>query len=47
MISDELNHASIIDAARVAGVKNKFVYKHSDMDDLKRKVSADTGREGI
>ena len=24
VISDQLNHASIIDAVRVAGVKNKF-----------------------
>merc|ERR1719460_2008474 len=34
VVSDQLNHASIIDAVRVAGVKNKFAYKHSDMADL-------------
>ncbi|MHC4976538.1 MAG: aminotransferase class I/II-fold pyridoxal phosphate-dependent enzyme, partial [Planctomycetota bacterium] len=40
IISDELNHASIIDAIRLAttikkGVR-KGVFKHSDMDDLRR-----------
>lgn len=40
VVSDQLNHASIIDAVRVAGVKNKFVYKHSDMDDLEAKLQA-------
>ena len=34
VVSDQLNHASIIDAVRVAGVKNKFAYKHSDMGEL-------------
>ena len=34
VVSDQLNHASIIDAVRVSGVKNKFAYKHSDMGDL-------------
>ncbi len=29
VISDELNHASIIDAVRLSQVKNKFIYKHS------------------
>src|SRR3989344_1262535 len=36
VISDELNHASIIDAVRLSGVKNKFIYKHTDMKDLER-----------
>ena len=40
VISDELNHASIIDAVRVAGVKNKFAYAHSDMTDLESKLAA-------
>ena len=35
VISDELNHASIIDAVRVSGIKNKFIYKHADVSDLK------------
>jgi glycine C-acetyltransferase len=34
VISDELNHASIIDAVRLSGVKNKFIYKHGDASDL-------------
>jgi len=38
VVSDQLNHASIIDAVRVAGVRNKFAYKHSDMDDLEAKL---------
>ena len=38
MVSDQLNHASIIDAVRVAGVKNKFAYAHSDMGDLEAKL---------
>lgn len=38
VISDELNHASIIDAVRLAQVKNKFIYKHNDMSDLEAKL---------
>ncbi len=38
VISDELNHASIIDAVRLSQVKNKFVYKHADMADLEAKL---------
>merc|ERR1712166_168540 len=34
VVSDQLNHASIIDAVRVSGVRNKFAYAHSDMSDL-------------
>ena len=40
MVSDQLNHASIIDAVRVAGVQNKFAYKHSDMADLETQLIA-------
>ena len=40
VISDQLNHASIIDAIRVAGVQNKFAYAHSDMSDLESKLAA-------
>ena len=40
VVSDQLNHASIIDAVRVAGVKNKFAYAHSDMSDLEAKLQA-------
>eukprot|EP00613_Pedinella_sp_CCMP2098_P027079 CAMPEP_0171701954 /NCGR_PEP_ID=MMETSP0991-20121206/11337_1 /TAXON_ID=483369 /ORGANISM="non described non described, Strain CCMP2098" /LENGTH=399 /DNA_ID=CAMNT_0012291263 /DNA_START=51 /DNA_END=1250 /DNA_ORIENTATION=+ len=39
VISDQLNHASIIDAVRVAGVQNKFAYQHSDMVDLEAKLA--------
>jgi glycine C-acetyltransferase len=38
VISDELNHASIIDAVRLSGVKNKLVYAHADMADLEAKL---------
>lgn len=38
IFSDELNHASIIDAIRLSGVKNKFVYKHGDTADLEEKL---------
>ncbi len=36
LISDELNHASIIDAGRLSGCKNKFIYKHADLDSLEQ-----------
>ncbi|MBI2404746.1 aminotransferase class I/II-fold pyridoxal phosphate-dependent enzyme [Candidatus Gottesmanbacteria bacterium] len=38
VISDELNHASIIDAIKLAQVKNKFIYKHKDMAELEMKL---------
>lgn len=38
VISDELNHASIIDAVRLSGCKNKFIYKHCDTADLEAKL---------
>src|SRR3990167_2891235 len=38
VISDELNHASIIDAVRLSGVKNKLIYKHKDVKDLEEKL---------
>ena len=38
VISDELNHASIIDAVRLSQVKNKFIYKHADANDLEGKI---------
>jgi glycine C-acetyltransferase len=38
VISDELNHASIIDAVRLSGVTNKFIYKHGDTNDLEERL---------
>lgn len=38
VISDELNHASIIDAVRLSGVKNKFIYKHVDVANLETRL---------
>lgn len=38
VISDELNHASIIDAVRLSGVRNKFIYKHKDVLDLEGRL---------
>jgi glycine C-acetyltransferase len=37
LISDELNHASIIDGCRLAGAK-RVRYKHADMEDLEAKL---------
>ncbi len=37
ILSDELNHASIIDGCRLSGSK-VIRYKHSDMDDLREKA---------
>lgn len=38
IISDELNHASIIDAIKLAQVKQKFVYAHTNMEALEEKL---------
>lgn len=37
LVSDELNHASLIDGCRMSKAK-RFVYKHSDMKDLEAKL---------
>ena len=42
IISDELNHASIIDGVRLCKAK-RFRYKHSDMNDLEEQLKAATG----
>lgn len=42
VISDELNHASIIDAIRLSKAK-RFIYKHCDMDDLEEKLKQASG----
>ena len=38
ILSDELNHASIIEACKLSGAKIT-VYKHNDVNDLKSKIS--------
>ncbi len=38
IISDELNHASIIDGCRLSGA-DVFIYRHNDMADLQRKLA--------
>jgi glycine C-acetyltransferase len=37
IFSDELNHASIIEACKLSGAKLQ-VYKHNDVDDLEKKI---------
>jgi glycine C-acetyltransferase len=37
IITDQLNHASIIDGVRLAKAR-RFIYKHADMDDLETKL---------
>ncbi len=46
VVSDALNHASIIDSIRLAKAITKCttgVYRHGDLDDLKEKLVANTG----
>ncbi|MEM3064851.1 MAG: 8-amino-7-oxononanoate synthase [Candidatus Nitrosotenuis sp.] len=40
ILSDELNHASIIEACRLCKAKT-LVYKHNDVDDLAKKIRVD------
>ncbi|HKL13441.1 MAG TPA: glycine C-acetyltransferase [Halanaerobiales bacterium] len=44
--SDELNHASIIDACRLSGAKVK-VYKHGDMNSLEEILKEDRDGKGL
>lgn len=44
IISDELNHNCIINAIKLSRPKDKFVYKHLDMEDLEEKIRNSTGR---
>ena len=46
VLSDELNHASIIDACRMSGA-DVLVYRHLDMDDLERKLSLCCGHRRV
>ena len=38
VVSDELNHASIIDAVKLAQVQTKYIYPHNDMSGLEEKL---------
>jgi len=38
IISDELNHASIIDAVKLSQVQTKYVYLHNNISDLETKL---------
>jgi glycine C-acetyltransferase len=40
LISDELNHASIVDAMRLAKPARKVVFGHSDMDELRKALQS-------
>ncbi len=42
IFSDELNHASIVDGARLAKAE-KLIYKHCDIDDLEKKLKSIKG----
>ena len=37
VVSDELNHGSIIDGVRLSGAK-RIIYKHNDVGDLERQL---------
>ena len=43
IISDELNHASIIDAVRLTKAA-RAIYKHNDVDDLRRVLDGEQGK---
>ena len=46
IFSDELNHASIIEACRLTNAKIK-IYKHNDMKNLESKIKKTTGKKFI
>lgn len=46
LLSDELNHASIIDACRLARGAERLVFRHGDMTDLEQKLAANGAARG-
>ncbi|MFI0608735.1 MAG: glycine C-acetyltransferase [Anaerolineae bacterium] len=44
IISDALNHASIIDGVRLAGKADRYVYEHCDMDSLEEQLKVAAGK---
>ena len=46
IFSDELNHASIVDACKLSGAKIK-IFKHNDMVDLEKKIRKTNGKKLI
>jgi len=44
IFSDELNHASIVEASKLSGSKIK-IFKHNDMHDLEKKIQSTSGRK--
>ncbi len=46
VLSDELNHASIIEACKLSGAKIR-IYKHNDVDDLAQKINVKNKRKFI
>ena len=46
VFSDELNHASIVDACKIAGRKC-LLYKHTNIDDLSKKLKAHSANDKI
>jgi glycine C-acetyltransferase len=46
VLSDELNHASIIDSVRQTAGATRSVYRHSDLADLEQQLAA-AGQDGV
>jgi len=44
IFSDELNHASIVEACKLSGSRIK-IFKHNDMEDLERKIQKTKGKK--
>ena len=46
VLSDELNHASIIESCKLSGA-NIAIYKHNDINDLSKKLDQNRGRKFV